>query len=300
MKAIGTEKQIGGALIVFTGAILFSAKAVLIKIAYQYGIDSLSLLLLRMVFSVPFFILTAILSSRRSEEKITKKDWGWILFLGLIGYYLASYFDFEGLNYVSAGLERLILFIYPTIVVVFSAFLFGNKVGKKEIISLLLTYSGIAFAVINDFHVSQEKEKIILGGILIFGSAVTYAGYLIGSGKLIPKIGAVRYTSYAMIISSLAVIIHFILTNNINIFGYRWEVYTIGVVMAIFCTVIPGFLISEGLRIIGSGRSAIIGSIGPVSTIILAAIFLNEEITWWQITGTAMVLAGVLLVSKKD
>jgi drug/metabolite transporter (DMT)-like permease len=286
-----------GSALAFMGAICFSAKAVMVKMAYVYKVDALSLLSLRMLFSVPFFLIIAIYSNKKNPgANLTKKDWLMVVLLGITGYYLASLFDFVGLQYINAGLERLILFIYPTLVVILSAIFFKKKIGKKEYFALLLTYAGILIVFMNDLNFSQKN--ILLGIVLIFGSALTYAVYLMGSGELIPKLGSMRYTSYAMIISTMAVLLHFEFANDNSLWHFSYQVYWLSLVMAIFSTVIPGLLLSEGIRMIGSGKASIIGSIGPVSTIMLAYIFLDEKITFYQILGTVLVLAGVLTVSS--
>lgn len=282
---------------VFTGAFCFSSKAVMVKLAYRYGIDPVSLLNLRMIFSMPFFLIAAIYAGKNTAtQKLTGRQWIYLIFLGIVGYYLASYFDFTGLKYITAALERLILFVYPTLVIVISALLFKRPIGRKEIIALLLTYSGIALAFVND--IKLYSSDVVIGGLLIFGSALTYAMYLIGSGKLIPVIGSLRFNAYCMLVSTLAVLIHFLLIDTANIFTFPQEVYALGLLMAVFATVIPSFLLAEGIRMIGAGKASIIGSIGPVSTIILAWLILDEPITLLQMAGTALVLSGVLFVSK--
>jgi drug/metabolite transporter (DMT)-like permease len=285
-----------GALLTFLGAICFSAKAIMVKLAYIHQADALSLLTLRMMMSLPFFAAIAFLSNSKTiRPDLTKKDWFMIVALGVTGYYLASLFDFEGLHFITAGLERLILFIYPTLVVILSAIFFKKKIAGREYIALLLTYIGIAIVFVSDLNLQQKD--LWLGSLLIFASAFTYAIYLMGSGELIPKLGSMRYTSYAMIISTLAVCVHYLCSSEMKLFSFSREVYMLSAAMAIFSTVIPAMLLSEGIRIIGSARASIVGSVGPVSTIILAYIFLGEDITLIQILGTALVLAGVLTVS---
>ncbi|MFL5730374.1 MAG: DMT family transporter [Cytophagaceae bacterium] len=286
-----------GAVLTFMGAICFSAKAVMVKLAYTYQVDTLSLLTLRMLISLPFFAGIAIYSNRKNPgTNLTVKDWLMVVILGVTGYYLASLFDFEGLRFISAGLERLILFVYPTLVVVLSAIFFKKKIGGKEYLALSLTYIGIAVVFLGDLNLHQKD--LWLGAGLIFGSAFTYAVYLMGSGELIPKLGSMRYTSYAMIVSTAAVCIHYVCSSEIKLFSFSREVYILSTVMAVFSTVIPAMLLSEGIRMIGSGRASIIGSVGPVSTILLAYIFLGEDISFIQIIGTILVLAGVLTVSR--
>jgi len=295
MSAIHYQRYLG-ALLTFLGAICFSAKAIMVKLAYVHQADALSLLTLRMIIALPFFAAIAFFSnSKTSKPDLTKKDWFMILGLGVTGYYLASLFDFEGLRFITAGLERLILFIYPTLVVILSAIFFKKKIAGREYIALLLTYIGIAIVFVSDLNLQQKD--LWLGSFLIFGSAFTYAIYLMGSGELIPKLGSMRYTSYAMIVSTLAVCIHYLCSSDMMLLSFSREVYMLSAAMAIFSTVIPAMLLSEGIRMIGSARASIVGSVGPVSTIILAYIFLGEDISLIQILGTALVLAGVLTVS---
>lgn len=292
-------KNLVGVMLVFIGAVLFSSKAILVKLSYQYEVDAVSLLALRMIFSLPFYIAIVLISNKKTERPdVSKANWLKVIFLGIMGYYLASYFDFTGLKYITAGLERLILFIYPTLVVLISAVVYKKPIRKKEVFALLLTYGGIGIVVFNDLSIHQNNA--IKGSILIFFSALTYAIYLIGSGKLIPVLGTIRFTAYAMIVSTIAVLLHYLLLENISIFNLPSEVYGLALLMAVFATVIPSFCISEGIRMIGSSSASIVGSVGPISTIILAYIFLGENITLNQLSGTILVLAGVLIVGSKD
>jgi drug/metabolite transporter (DMT)-like permease len=265
--------------------------------AYNYNVDAVSLLALRMLFSLPFFIIIVIISNIRNKRPdLERGDWLKVIFLGIIGYYLASYFDFSGLKYITAGLERLILFIYPTLVVLLSSLLFKRPIGKKIIFALFLTYGGILLVVLNDLTFYQNN--VVLGSLLIFGSALTYAMYLVGVEKLIPVIGTIRFTAYAMIVSSIAVLIHYSFLESATIFNLDKKVYFLSMLMAVLSTVIPSFFISEGIRMIGSGKAAIIGSVGPVSTIILASFFLGESISLYHVFGTVLVLSGVIMVSS--
>lgn len=254
-----------------------------------------------MVFSLPFFLVIGYFSGNKKETgSLGRNDWINILLLGMIGYYLASLFDFQGLQYITAGLERLILFVYPTIVVIISAFLYKRRIRKIQYIALLMTYIGIFATFAFDINL-QTQPNIGLGALLIFLSALAYAIYLIGSGKMIPKVGTMRFTAYAMSFSALAIIIHSYFLNRMALWDFDTEVYIISGMMAVFSTVIPSFLISGGIKWIGSDNASIVGSIGPVSTIVLAYFFLGEAISLSQLAGTAFVLAGVLIISlKKD
>lgn len=293
------------AILVFVGAVCFSTKAVFVKLAYQYDVDSISLLALRMAFSLPIFLSIAWWSNRDTQNKDYKmqsKDWFYTLLLGAMGYYLASLLDFLGLQYVTAGMERLILFTYPTLVVLISVLFLKKKILKIHYIALTLTYIGIGMAFFeylqSDAHsIFDVNNQFMFGAILIFGAALAYAVYLVGSGNLLPRLGTVRYNSLSMSAAGMAVLIHHAITNQLALFNFVPEVYYYGMAMALVSTVIPSFLIAEGIRIIGATNASIIGSVGPISTIILAYIFLGERLGWWQWGGTLLVIVGVLLIS---
>jgi drug/metabolite transporter (DMT)-like permease len=266
--------------------------------AYDFPVDPLSLLTLRMSFSLPFFLAIPFIYNRiKPAPAVGKTDVVKIILLGLLGYYAASIFDFMGLKYISASMERLILFIYPTIVIVLSAVWFKKKIQTSGYISLVLTYIGI-FIVFQD-NLNLNQKDLGKGALFIFISAFTYACYLVGSGNLIPRLGSIRFTSYAMIVSSLAVIVQYCIAPTGSVFGLPMEVYGYGLAIALISTVIPVFLVSEGIRLIGAGRASIIASVGPVSTILLDHFALHQPTTMHQIIGTVFVLSGVLLVGIK-
>jgi drug/metabolite transporter (DMT)-like permease len=280
-----------------TAAVLFSSKAVLIKLSYQYNIDRLTILTLRLGFAFPVFILINTFRSKKEDaQKVSNQDWMLIIFLGLIGYYLSSYLDFWGLQYISAGLERLILFIYPTITTVLAAMLLKKKISKKQIIAIALAYFGIFISFQDNM---SGNENIWLGGSLIFFSAVTYALYLIGADKLIPRYGSVRFTSYCMIVSCIAVLIHFAIEQPSSIFNLSWEVYLLGFILSIFCTVLPTYMIGEAIKRIGASSTSILSTAGPVSVIFIAYFVLGEPITVAQIAGTAVVIGGIIYLIRK-
>ena len=293
-------KNIIGAILVFVGAVCFSAKAVMVKLSYQYEIDAITILTLRMLFSLPFYMVILFFNRKKLEEtksSLTRKDWVNVVIMGIVGYYLASIFDFIGLSYVTAGLERLILFIYPTLVVILSAVFLKKKIGKTEYIALGLTYLGVLVVFFDDAVVSQNN--VWLGAACIFASALTYAFYLIGTGQLTPKLGSVNYTALSMIVSTIVVFIHYLIVGKIDALFANTDVLWLALNMAVFSTVIPSFLIAEGIRLMGSARASIVASIGPVSTIVLAYYFLNEAFGLIQFAGTILVLIGVITVSVK-
>ncbi len=269
----------------------------MIKLAYSYpGMDAVSVLMLRMLFSLPFFIAIGYFHSTKSNKaNLTKSDWWKMSALGFVGYYVSSILDFKGLEHVSAGLERLILFAYPTIVLLISAIFYKQPIKLFQYVALILTYIGIGLAV---FPESEKKnDDLFLSSVYIVGAAITYAIYLVESGRLIPKTGSIRFTSITMSFAALAIIAHFVLVNGFAVFNYPIEVYGLCLLMAIVATVIPTFLLSAGMQLIGSGNSAIISTIGPVSTIFLAYIFLNETLTLIQYIGMLFVMLGVILIT---
>ena len=287
------------AIIVLLGAIFFSTKAIFVKLAYQYGIDSVSLLTLRMGFSFPLFLAIGFWSGRKKSNqdyKMTSKDWRSTIFLGLLGYYIASLFDFLGLQYVTASFERIILYLYPTLVLLISFIFFRTKIRKVHVLALALTYIGVGFAFFENLKIDQSDD-VIRGSMLVFIAALAYASYLVGSGQLLPRIGTFRYNSISMSAACIGVFIHNGLLNGFDLLSFATPVYWIALAMAMVATVIPSFMMAEGIRVIGSSNASIIGSIGPISTIAMAYIFLNERLGWLQWIGTFFVIVGVLLIT---
>lgn len=301
MHPLSFRQNLVAALLIFIGAVFFSTKAIIIKLAYLEGVDSISLLTLRMLFSLPAFLAVAWYSRNNSASKkyhLKRKDWWQIAFLGMAGYYLASLFDFLGLKYVTASLERLILFVYPTMVLLISAIFFKEKIYKRQFVALLLTYLGIAIAFLEGANLSGSSN-FALGGLLVFGAGFMFAIYIVGSGHLLPRVGTFRYTSYAMTAACFAIVSHHAIMNHLQLFHFAASVYWHALLMAVIATFLPSFMVAEGIRIIGSNNAAIIGSIGPISTIVLACIFLGEHLGTWQWLGTFFVIAGVLLLALK-
>lgn len=291
------SRPVGGAMtgmfIVFAAAAGFSTKAILVKYAYRYGADALTILLLRMVFSMPFFIGMAVWGEIRSEKRISQRDFAIIGALGITGYYLSSYLDFLGLEYVSAGLERLILFLCPTIVVALAALFQGRRITARDISALGLCYGGALVAFVSE--VKTEGDSVALGAGLIGAATFSYAVYLVTGAEVIKRTGAVRFTAYAMIVSGLTVMTHFAITHGSAV-NVSLETVELAIVMALVATVFPAFMMSEGLRRIGAGKTAIVSSAGPVITIWLAYVTLGEPVSAFQIGGTALIIVGALAV----
>ena len=300
-RPLHTNLSIAGFVITLIGSVLFSTKAILVKLAFAHSnMEALTLLTFRMIFSLPFYVIAAWIGSRNSEQqRFTKRQWFIIIGLGLFGYYLSSLFDFIGLQYISAGLERLILFLYPTFAVLINAFYFKQKITRVQQWALLLTYAGIGLAYFGELKIDNDNPNFYLGSGLIFLCAITYAIYIAGSGRMIPQVGATKFTAYAMLSATAGIFIHFFLAGNTEQLQAAGEYWWYGLLLAIIATVIPSFLISLGMKKIGSNNVAIISSIRPVSTIIQAHLILKEKIFLAQIIGTVLVIAGVLLIGWK-
>lgn len=293
-----TESSRGtGLALVIIAAVAFSAKAVFVKLAYRYGVDAVTLLTLRMAFAMPVFAYIAWIQERRADARLPPPQMAAVVALGLVGYYLASLLDFTGLRYISAGLERMILFAYPTLTVVFGMLLLGQRPGRRMPLALALSYAGIALAVLHEVRLSEGH--VAWGTALVFGSAMAYALYLVGSGHMIGRLGTARFTAHAMLVSCAAVIVQFLLTRPVTALVQPVPVYALGLAMALMSTVLPAFLMSAGIRRIGAGPAAMAASVGPCSTLVLAALVLGEPITAVQLAGLALVLLGVGLISVR-
>ena len=288
-----------GVLFALLAAVGFSGKAILVKLAYLDHVDAITLLALRMVFAVPFFIAVAVWIQKHHAEPLNRHDKLLILVLGLIGYYLSSLLDFLGLQYISAGLERLILFLYPTMTVILAAFIYKRPIGRKVLLAMALSYAGIALVFLHDVGMKQGGS-VVLGATLVFASTLSYSTYLVGVGHAVQRIGTTRFTAYAMMVASAASLLQFFVMRPMSALDLPWHVYELSIAMAIFSTVLPVFLLSYAIRRIGSGSASLIGSVGPISTIYMAYLFLGESITTLQIAGSALVLCGVLIISMNS
>ncbi|MDD4928525.1 MAG: DMT family transporter [Gallionella sp.] len=295
-KSAVNRDVLPGVVLALLAALGFSLKAILVKLAYLSGADAVTLLALRMAFSAPFFIGVALWIRHQHAEPLNTHDRWLVLGLGLVGYYLSSALDFLGLQYISAGLERLILFLYPTLTVILSALIYKRRIGKKLIAAMALSYVGIALVFLHDAGV-KEGGSIVLGATLVFLSTLSYSIYLVGAGHAIRRIGTVRFTAYAMIVASAACLLQFVVMRPLSALDLPRQVYELALAMAIFSTVLPVFLLSYAIKRIGAGSASLIGSIGPVSTIYLAYLFLHESVSLLQIAGSTLVLAGVLVIS---
>ena len=300
MRADGTPQRDAwiGVACALAGSIAFSGKPVLVKAAYAHGIDTTTLLTLRMLFAAPLFALMALWAGRMTQA-VSRGEVAALAGLGFIGYYLGSFLDLAGLQYVSAGFGRLILYLYPTLVLLLSAAFLRQPLRAAHWLSLALSYAGIFMVFAGEVDIAGDPGTIAIGVMLVFGSAVTYAVYLVTGSRLVHKFGAMRFTAYASLIATGFVLGHFLATRNLAALDAAPPVYELVAVLALFSTVLPLWLMAEGLRRIGASQVSLIGCIGPVATLAFAALFLGESVTAIQLSGAALVLAGVLIISLK-
>lgn len=290
--------RVTGVLLAAFGAIAFSGKAIIVKVSYRYGVDAITLLALRMLVALPFFMLMAWWARRQlTRVRIGIGD-GWrIAALGFFGYYLASFLDFAGLAYITATLERLILYLTPTIVLVIGFFVFKRAVSTRQLIALSISYAGVLLAFAHDL--GHGGRDVAIGSGLVFLSALSYSIYLVGSGELVARVGALRLTAYASIVACVLCIVQFVLLHPLAALDLPFDVYALGLLNGTVCTVVPVLAVMSAIARIGPGLASQIGMLGPVSTIILSLLVLGESMGAWQIAGTLLVLAGVFLVSRK-
>ncbi|HEY3299542.1 MAG TPA: DMT family transporter [Methylophilaceae bacterium] len=297
-----TQKQhiYFGSIMVLVSAIAFSSKAIIVKLAYVYAVDAATLIALRMLFSIPFFVGLAIWArSKHTQDALSRKELVGIVLLATVGGYGSMWLNFAGLQYVTAGLERVILFLYPTMVVLMSAAVFKRAISRREVFALAASYAGVILVVWHDVSVPHDASvKTLLGALLVLASAIVYAAYLVCSGRIIPRLGASLFTAYTMLIATVASAAHFAISEDIQVAMHLpAQVYWLCLLMAVVATVLPSVLMNIGIQHLGSSKAALMSSIGPVSTIFLAYLFLGEKVTLVQLLGTALVLLGVLAIS---
>lgn len=297
MSAPAADARLGIWLAVIASA-GFSLKAILAKLAYPHGVDPVTLVALRMLLAAPVFVVVAWREARRGAP-LSARDWATVTVLGLFGYYGASMLDFYGLLYISAGLERLVLFTYPTLTLLIGWMAHGRRITRREIVASLLCYGGIALAVVHDIEVSGEAATIALGCALVFGSSLSFAIYLTGAAAPIRKLGATRFSALATLVSTVAVSLHFVALRPLDALAQPAPVLWLAVAMALFSTVLPVFLQSAAIRRMGAQTAALVGSTGPVITVFLAWWMLAEPVSTLQIAGTVLVIAGVLWVGRR-
>ena len=295
MKQTPASNFSSGLLLAAAGSIAFSGKAIIVKLAYLHGVDAITLVMLRMLFALPFFIAMAWWAGRH-QAPLTRNDWLGVLGLGFLGYYLSSYLDFLGLQYISASFERLILYLNPTLVLVLGWVLYKRKITYRQGMAMAVSYSGVL--LVFGHEVSLVGDNIALGAILVFGSAITYAIYLTYSGELVQRLGSLRLAGLATTVACFFCILQFALLKPVAALNVVPEVIWLSMLNATVCTVLPVLLIMMAIERIGPGLTSQIGMIGPLSTLTMGAFFLNETFNLWILMGTVLVLGGVFWVTK--
>jgi drug/metabolite transporter (DMT)-like permease len=282
-------------LLALAGSIAFSGKAIIVKLGYRYGVDAITLLMLRMLLAMPFFLVLSWWASR-GKAALTRPQWLQVIFLGFTGYYLASFLDFMGLQYISASLERLILYLNPTIVLLLGWLLWGKKITRRQMGAFALSYAGVL--LVFGHEVKLEGLNVGLGAALVFASALAYAVYLSYSGQLVQQLGSLRLAGLATSVACFFCIAQFAVLRPLSIALVPAPVLWLSLLNATACTVAPVLMVMMAIERLGAARTAQIGMIGPMATIMLGVWLLDEPMNLWIIAGTILVLSGVYLVSR--
>jgi drug/metabolite transporter (DMT)-like permease len=289
------KKVLLGLTLAAAGSIAFSGKAIIVKLAYRHGVDAVTLLMYRMLFALPMFLAMAWWASR-GQPALSRRDWLGVLGLGFSGYYLASFLDFWGLQYISASLERLILYLNPTLVLVLGWALYGRRITGRQAGAMALSYAGVL--VVFGHEVNFDASGTLLGGALVFGSAVSYAVYLLYSGEMVKRLGSLRLVGLATTVACVLCIGQFVWLRPLSAAVVAPEVVWLSVLNAVACTAAPVLMVMMAIERIGSGLTAQTGMIGPMSTITMGVLLLGEPFNGWVLVGTVLVMGGVFWVSR--
>jgi drug/metabolite transporter (DMT)-like permease len=288
-----------GVALAIVGTLVFSFRPILVKLVYiTYPVSPVTLLFLRMAISLPFFLAVA-WWLRGGEPRLTTRDWAKVAALGFIGYYAASFLDFIGLQYVGAGVGRLIMYLYPTLVLLISFLFLHRRPTQRQLAALVITYAGVALILSSQAHGGAAGKLFMLGALFVFASSLFYATYLVAGGELVKRIGSMRFTAYSMVVATLPAVVQFFVIEPMSALDLPGKVWLYAILLATFTTVLPLFIQAEALRRIGAPEFALIGALGPVSVAITSALGLDERFSAVQALGGALVIFGVLLVSVK-
>lgn len=296
-----------GLALAVAGSIAFSGKAIIVKLAYRHGVDAVTLIMYRMLFALPLFLALAWWAGR-GRPSLTRRDWAVVAGLGFSGYYLASFLDFAGLQYISASLERLILYLNPTLVLAIGAFLFKKKVSARAMVAMAVSYAGVLLVFGHEVffapqaapHVAaQGAGATAWGALLVFASAVSYAVYLSFSGQEVQRLGALRLTGLASSVACVLCILQFLLLRPLSAMAVAPEVVALSVANALLCTFAPVLMVMMAIERIGAAMAAQTGMVGPLSTILMGVILLGEPFTVWVAAGTGLVLLGIWLLARR-
>jgi len=284
-----------GLILAVFGAIAFSGKAIIVKLAYRHGVDAVTLIMYRMLFALPIFAAMAWWASR-GKAALTRKDWLGVLWLGFTGYYLASILDFAGLVYISASLERLILYLNPTLVLLLGLMLYGRRITRPQIVGMAISYAGVV--LVFGHEITLLGREATWGALLVFLSAISYALYLVYSGEMVKRLGALRLVGLASSVACLFCILQFVLLRPLAAAAVAPEVIWLSVLNATLCTAVPVLMVMMAIERIGASRTAQVGMVGPMSTILMGVLILGEPFTAWVAAGTVLVITGIFVFSR--
>ena len=273
----------------------FSGKAVIVKLAYRYGVDAVTLLMYRMLFALPIFLVMAWWASR-GKPPLTRKDWLGVLGLGLTGYYLASFLDFAGLAYISASLERLILYLNPTLVVMLGWVLYRRSITWGQAVGMLISYCGVV--LVFGHEANLQGTNAAWGTLLVFLSAVSYAIYLVYSGEMVRRLGSLRLVGLATTVACLLCLLQFVVLRPFSAAVVAPEVIWLSILNATLCTAAPVLMVMMAIERVGAGMTAQTGMVGPLSTILMGVWILGEPFTVWVAVGTALVITGIFVFTQ--
>lgn len=291
--------RVAGFSLAILAAFGFSFKAIFVKLAYEVApVDPVTLLMLRMSMSLPLIALTA-LPVLRKIPTLHRLDYALLVVLGVAGYYASAMLDFMGLQYITAGLERLILFTYPMLTILIGVFFLGKTFEKKLLLAMLLSYGGILIAFVHDLGLTADSHSVLIGGSLVFGCAITYAIYNAGAEVAIGRMGAIPFSMLALLVSIAATQVHFFATRPVAALNLPWQIYAYSAGMAVFSTVMPIFWLSSAIHRIGAAKAVLIGLIGPILTILFSWWLLDEPLSVEQLLGTGLVVCGLLVVIRR-
>lgn len=284
-------------LLALVGSIAFSGKAIIVKLAYRHGVDAVTLIMYRMLFALPIFAAMAWWASRR-KARLTRRDWLGVAWLGTTGYYLASFLDFAGLAYISASLERLILYLNPTLVFALGWFLYRRRITRAQTLGMVISYCGVV--LVFGLEAYRQGAHAAWGALLVFLSTVSYALYLVYSGEMVRRLGAIRLVGLATSVACVLCLLQFALTRPLSAAVVAAPVIWLSVLNATACTAVPVLLVMMAVERIGAGPTAQIGMIGPLATILMGIVILGEPLTPWIVAGTALVVAGILVFTRRS
>lgn len=289
------KSLVPGLLLATFGAIAFSGKAIIVKLAYRYGVDAVTLIMYRMLFALPIFAVMAWWASR-GKPPLTRKDWLGVLWLGFTGYYLASFLDFAGLAFISASLERLILYLNPTLVLLLGLVMYKRRVSAPQIIGMAISYCGVV--LVFGHEITLQGADAAWGALLVFLSAVSYALYLVYSGEMVRRLGALRLVGLATTVACLCCLLQFVLLRPLSAAAVAPEVIWLSLLNATLCTAVPVLMVMMAIERIGAGMAAQTGMVGPMSTILMGVLILGEPFTAWVAAGTVLVIAGIFVFTR--